>query len=159
MATLHPMLVHFPIALLLFGVIADLVRAVGGDRYSWCATLGIWGTTAGLLMMLPAIGTGLLAHTFQPAPDLQVQDLINLHERLSYGLLILFGVLIAWRWDARGDDQSAMPVAYLTCAALGAICVIVIGAIGGRLVYRHGMGVTLPPTPPGVSAPAESTGP
>lgn len=156
MAHLHPMLVHFPIALLIVGVVFDLLRAIGSVKLANLSTFGLWSTTVGLVMMLPAIASGLLAHTFQAAPDAHVQTLINYHERLSYLELVLFGVLVAWRWDGRGDDQSIMPRGYLMGASLGVLLLISSGYLGGLLVYSYRMGVEPCPAGSSPTAPADS---
>lgn len=150
MERLHPMLVHFPIALLLFGVFCDLLRARQKTSASSLGSVGLWCTTAGVVMVIPVIGTGLLAHTFQVAPNPAAAELVNWHERLSYAVALWFGGLVAWRWDARGDsDASAaggapLPMAYRIAAVVGAVLLIVGAMLGGQLVYEHGMGVMAP---------------
>lgn len=92
-------------------------------------------------MLLPAIASGLLAHTFQEAPGQSVQDLINWHERLSYLYSFVFGGLVLWRWESHKDASQPLPLGYRVIAALAAGGVMVGSYLGGELVYRHHMGV------------------
>lgn len=188
------MLVHFPIALLLLGVLCDLLHAYahapatpsdgpkpsaerlpersssgseprsasgsgpGAAREAAAGSelaaerllgidplvlgiLGLWCTTVGTVMLLPSIGSGLLAHTYQPAPDAVAASLINWHERVSYAVVLWFGALVAWRWDSRGQDSTPLPVGYRLAAVGGALLLVFGASLGGRLVYEHGMGV------------------
>lgn len=158
MARLHPMLVHFPIALLLFGVLCDWLHArlsahaAGGKPTGasspqvYLGGVGLWATTAGTAMLLPAIATGLLAHTFQEAPGPQVQELINWHERLSYVYGFVFGGLVLWRWESHSDASRPLPLAYRALSGLAAVGMMVGSYLGGELVYRHRMGVDPLPT-------------
>jgi len=141
MEHIHPALVHFPVALLIVGVLCDLARGIYAPDHPILGSLGLWCTTFGLIAMVPAAGSGLLAHTFQEAPNQHVQDLINYHERLSYLEIFLFTILLAWRWDSRGDDQSVMPMGYRITAILGMLALVVSSFMGGMLVYRYGMAV------------------
>ncbi len=147
MAQIHPALVHFPIALLIAGIVLDLASGLGWVHARGLRSFALWSTTLGVLAMFPAIGSGLLAQAFQPAPTENVQALINLHERINYLILVLFGILLTWRWDARGDDGAPLPPAYLAASLIGLLLLIVGGYFGGRLVYEYGMGFTAPPAP------------
>lgn len=141
MERIHPMLVHFPIALILFGVLCDLLRVRLRGEQASLGLVGLWCTTAGTVMLIPVMGSGLLAQTFQPVPNEQVLNVLNWHERLSYILALWFGGLVGWRWDAFGQKPDVMPWGYRLAAALGAILIIGTASLGGELVYKHGMAV------------------
>lgn len=142
------MLVHFPIALILFGVFCDLLRARLRAEYANFGLVGLWCTTAGAVMLIPVMGTGLLAQTFQPVPNEEVLAVLNWHERLSYLLALWFGGLVGWRWDAFGQRADVMPWGYRLAATLGAALIIGTASLGGQLVYEHGMAVEKPSAGP-----------
>lgn len=148
MERIHPMLVHFPIALILFGVLCDLLRVRLRGEQASLGLVGLWCTTAGTVMLIPVMGSGLLAQTFQPVPNEQVLNVLNWHERLSYILALWFGGLVGWRWDAFGQKPDVMPWGYRLAAAFGAILIIGTASLGGELVYKHGMAVEKSTTGP-----------
>lgn len=149
------MIVHFPIALLLVGLVSDLMRATSQDTPAgpgspeaplidpsvW-GQLGLWCTTFGTIMLLPSIGTGLLAQSYQAAPDPIAASVINWHERVSYLIVLWFGALIAWRWDSRGQSSERLPLGYGLAAGIGGLLLIAGASLGGQLVYEHGMGIS-----------------
>jgi len=132
---LHPALVHFPVALWLV--------AVGADVAGWATRLSDWwslgwvclvlGVAAGLLAMT----TGLLDLAALPrghaAGDTAVRHLL-----VMVSAWFLFVISLA----ARGSNPAAPPPWWATVVAIAGGAVTVYGGwLGGQLVYRHGAGV------------------
>jgi len=137
-AALHPIVVHFAIALTLFGVALD-VAALWLGRSAWHVSARIclaWGVTA----MLVSAGAGWFDHEqlhSSSGHSAASGELMELHETLGWALVGVFGLLGVARWRA-GDRVPRALLALLAAAGLG---LLVQGHIGGTLVFRHGLGV------------------
>jgi uncharacterized membrane protein len=136
---LHPAVVHFPIALALVGVLLDLVA-----RHPRARALEPGGA---VVMALAALGgiaatlTGQLAEEWVVVPR-AARVLLERHEELGeiamWALVVLALSRVALAW--RGLFRGALAWAYLAAALAVAALVGYQGALGGELVYRHGVG-------------------
>ncbi len=131
---LHPAFVHFPIALLLTGLVMACAFAMSkrraglADAVSWLLWLG----TASAWV---AAGLGLLAQKTAPhvAP---AWETLSDHQTLAYWTVGLFTILSLWRFF--GCDR--WPRLFLL-AWLGSAAVLLATAYeGGELVFTHNMG-------------------
>jgi uncharacterized membrane protein len=135
---LHPICVHFALALTLFGLGLDWV----GSRWrqTQCQYVGRCSFFAGVVALGFAVISGWIEHEL-PRPtsafDQHMQPLLLYHEYLGYGLLGFFIFLTVLRVRIQGR----LPVIFLLLAAIGAAGLIVQGYLGGELVYRYGAGV------------------
>ncbi len=138
---LHPLVIHFPIALLLvnFGLTLAYLRRRDPflERSAYGAlVIGWWGAFAAVLT-----GTLDVARVW-PLPD-EAVGWLNAH--LVLGLLLLFvsgRALLMRRRDPYILEGSRCR-SYLTLICLNAFLVVVGGWIGGRLVYSYGLGVNI----------------
>jgi uncharacterized membrane protein len=137
MESIHPLVVHFPIALLLSALFID-VLALRLKR-SALHSVALWNLTLGVLGSAAAVLTGLQAedvakHSFE------IWKIIELHKRLGIATLIIGVVVAAWRLWKR--DQLTLFARILTIAAMSIMAATVgFGAyLGGRLVYEFGVG-------------------
>ena len=137
MESVHPLVVHFPIALLLTALLLDFI-AVGLKRPAF-HRLALWNLTLGTLGAGAAVLTGLRAedaakHSFE------IWRILELHQRLGITTLILGIMVTSWRWWKR--DQLSRRARVLTMAGMLAMAsTISVGAyLGGRMVYEFGVG-------------------
>ncbi len=172
--TVHPMLVHFPIALLFTSFLLDAVAVWRRDRFFETAGLTLLWLT--LVSVIFAIVAGLYAATHvlvTPA----VRPLLQAHRRdgIITGVIVAVIVLLRMRahrsWNntrrlsGEGTNEALKPWYYAGGAyILGLIMISATGVIGGSMVYDHGLGVAaIPPTavqsarPPASSAPTTRT--
>ena len=145
---LHPMLVHFPIALL-FGSVA----------FDW---IGLWLNYAGLTragfytLVLGAMGAGVAALS---GPDhvsgnATVSALFVSHQNFAL-LTVSFAVsLVIVRCFAVDGIAGLWALVYLACTVALLTVVALTGYYGGELVYHQAIGVSLPT---GVGVPAGDT--
>lgn len=159
LVTLHPAVVHFPIALLLLGSFSALVYLYGPRRselliLTWAPLFLGWLATGA------AILTGLLAQSGLP-PDPPYRSVLNWHIGSGMALAVVYAVLL-YRWwlrRSRGhsggktgrarrtpippellDDASAR--GWVTLLLLiGIVLVIASGWNGGELVYTWGVNI------------------
>ena len=136
----HPIVVHFAIALALFGVALDLAALVL-DRPQLHASASLclgWGALA----VLVAAAAGWFDHERAHAAAGHVHsagagELMETHEILGWLLAAAFAALGFWRWRA-GDRPPSLLVRISVVAALG---LILQGHLGGTLVFRDAVGI------------------
>jgi uncharacterized membrane protein len=153
---LHPILVHFPVALLTMYAVAELASLVKPIRerayvFYVKASLLLLGAAAAV----PTFITGFI-QLGPPQPDSEARRLLLTHYHFAIATLIVFGLLAlcyAAAWLTR--EWTAMPEAwkrrlawhrYVTesllapaLAVIGLGCVTVTGALGGAMVYGPGI--------------------
>ena len=160
---LHPVCVHFAVALVVFGVLLDCVGSlVRNAAWQHAGRLGLFGGVGGVGL---AVLSGWLEHRLpQPegAFDAQIRDLVWYHEYGGYLLFGFFLLLAAIRWRIKGR----LPAAYMVLALVGVCGLGIQGYWGGELVYRYGAGMravhvlteTLQRRTTGAAAASESDG-
>jgi len=151
---LHPLVVHFPIALLL---VAPLFIVAG---LLFRRSAGPLSATALALMILGTAGTWVAVATGEASAELAdrtpaINAAIEQHEELAEttravftGLTVAFAVLVAARtWTPRripvGVDVGAR-VLFLGAFAAASLLLANTAHHGGLLVHEHGVHVMLP---------------
>lgn len=139
---LHPILVHFPIALLFASVFFDLLgttlsRESFREGALWLLGLGLTGGIAA------AIAGGMAEDAAEKAGI--AESLIETHETLAQVTLVIMAVLLLSRLLLRNRFSTRTFTAYLAVATVGLLTLIATGHTGGDLVYKHGAGVTTAP--------------
>ena len=138
MPNLHPVLVHYPIALLsvslFFAIVAHITGKDGVSRAAW------WMQVTGTLGLAITVLTGILAqHSVTIASG--ARDTFDAHQQLAFLTSILFALLLYWGIVSRTKHPRRYPALYLLLFFL-AVCTLLIGGwFGGELVYRFGTGV------------------
>jgi len=146
MDNVHPLLVHFPIALLTVFFALDLFGSLAKKPQ--------WRTVAGYLLYLGAFAAcftvlaGFIAAATVPHGG-NVHDIMERHEHLGVSVLSLALLLSVWRWKSGGSIESGANTLFLILSAL--LCVLLsLGAdLGGLMVYRYGVAVQAVPAPEG----------
>ena len=153
---LHPMIVHFPIALLCLASLAGLVYLYWRP-YPVLLALTWWPMRLGWIGGAVAVASGLIAQSGLP-PAAPYRGILNWRIGTGLALLVCYGLLIYWRWlfDSSKakkqriraaqsfsdllDDPKAR-TGFTVVALLGLCLVIASGWNGGRLVYEWGVNV------------------
>src|SRR3984957_10325079 len=140
----HPMVVHFPLALVVTGAIFLLAaRLLPQPRHSaTLATVGTWNLCLGAIAALVALGTGLAAMIGLNL-DLAARQAISLHVKWAIFTTLVLVLLAVWR--GAGTAQESRP-SWVFMIVLGAAtaALIVTGYRGGQNVYEYGVGVVAP---------------
>jgi len=143
---LHPLVIHFPIVLLIAAALVDVVDTVfdrapglGGAA----TTLYVAGTGAAIATFLTGLQAG--STVFIPGMAFPV---LNAHRNWAMATTIYFGVLTLLRLAARrgGPPRSRRPRLLLLAFGLAGVVLLQQTAErGARLVYQHGVGVIAAP--------------
>ena len=153
---IHPLIVHFPIALLFTSVFFDLLGII--TEYKNLRQTGFWLLILGLIGGIVAAIFGFWVEEAVEAsgvPELAVDR----HETFAVITLIVFGILLIIRWWIRNRWSVRDRVIYLSGAMVGLLLLSITGFYGGELVYRYGAGVTMPPSPPAGTSSGTSSPP
>ncbi len=138
MPNLHPLIVHFPIALLLLSLILETIaffrKSSGLSRAAW------WNQIAGSAGLALTVTSGLFAENTVPIAG-DARDLFERHELLAFLSAAIFALLLLWRIAARGNIPRQSPTAYFVLLVAGVACVLIGAWYGGEMVYRYGVGV------------------
>jgi uncharacterized membrane protein len=139
MAPLHPAFVHFPIALVVFSFIADLLGRLFNKTSLRAA--GFWSLIGALVFGVVAAATGYYDMTRTRGVLGETFKYVDFHMDIGFVLLGAVLVLTAWRWFgyARRDLSPGIP--YLIAALLVMGLVLFQGWYGGEMVFSQGAGV------------------
>jgi uncharacterized membrane protein len=135
---LHPIFVHFSIALTSASFAFDLAGALLG--LTSLAVAGWWTLAGSAGMTLGTIVSGIVSRLRLPLGEGPARSYLRAHMALGP---IFFGFLLTasiWR-AALWERSTAVPWTYLTAVGALVLLMAVQGYLGGELVYRFGAGV------------------
>jgi uncharacterized membrane protein len=137
----HPMVVHFPLALVITGtsflLASRLLRRA--DHAATLATVGTWNLCLGAAAALFALGTGLAAAVGLQV-DAAAHQAISVH--LKWAIVTSFALVLLAVWRGAGTAQESRPSwIFLAMLLAATAALIVTGYRGGQNVYRFGVGV------------------
>lgn len=152
---LHPLIVHFPIALLLVAPLFVLLGVVlrRGRPFLWAALI---------LMAIGTAGTFLAVSTGEAAGKLaertpQINAVLEHHEQLAERTRVGFAVLTAifaailvpafFRREPGRVVTVVLPLVFLVCYGGGVVLLANTAHNGGRLVHELGVQALIAPAP------------
>lgn len=134
---IHPMLIHFPIALWLSALLIWIGHAVTGRDELWVG--GRLMLTLGTLGGIAAVATGFWA-TNQMGHSASGHDLVHVHRDWMVATTVLATLTTGGAWLYRGS--SATPRLALIALLCVTTVLLTVGADrGANLVFRYGVGV------------------
>lgn len=133
---LHPMLVHFPIALVTIGFIIDISVMLYKKE--------VWLTKAGFLLLiigtLSAIATLLTGAVFTSEMSGVAGEIKSKHEILAWITVSILIITVSLRiLILKKSESQSLKVAALILYGIAAISVSLTGFFGGTLVYNYMM--------------------
>jgi uncharacterized membrane protein len=138
MHNIHPLLVHFPIALLSMFFVLDLLGTVARKAH-WRSAASYFlymGTIAALFTVLAGFKAAeSVAH------GQAVHAIMETHEHLGVFVLSLSGVLSLWRLKSGGIIHNAANVLFLILSTLLVVIMSFGADLGGLMVYHYGVAV------------------
>ncbi|MBE7381528.1 MAG: DUF2231 domain-containing protein [Leptolyngbya sp. SIO1E4] len=134
--TIHPIVVHFVIAMVLFAVLCDVIGYVSQNprlyEVSWWnlafATVSIF-----IAVIFGQIEAGLAG------PYAAAESTLNLHTLLGWSLSGIIAAVTAWRYILRSRDPKTLPLPFLGVGALLIGLVVVQVYLGDLLVWVYGL--------------------
>jgi uncharacterized membrane protein len=126
----HVVLLHFPIALFIIGVLFDLLSR--GKRDSQLASAAYLNLSVAAVAMLPTYVTGVLAWQFV-LEGAKLKGLLLLHFVAASCTALL--VIASWwiHWRARKSEPLTLPRYRIPIELLGVAVITVTGHLGGFL--------------------------
>ena len=137
---LHPVLLHFAIALLVTGPAFDLAGLL--LRREALLVAGRWNTLVGAAVLLLVTASGLAAEASLGPHSDAGSALLSLHHGLGLALPLLWVPAAIWRAVSEHLLPVRLRTLYLTASYVGAALIISQAALGSWMVYRHGVGLT-----------------
>lgn len=140
---LHPMIVHFPLALLFVAVAADALSFTV-RRWTWLrpAAVGLYVLGGASAVVTYVTGTWA-ADSVRIAAE--VEPLLTEHANLGWWTMWFYGgyavVRLAAQWYTPTRDRTAVQAGLCGLALLGLVLPWEAGEHGARLVYQYGVGV------------------
>ncbi|MCK4492881.1 MAG: DUF2231 domain-containing protein [Methylococcales bacterium] len=138
MSNIHPLVVHFPIALLLSFFLVDFIGSIL-KKQNW-RTVASGLLYLGTISIALAIMAGLLAAR-SVTHDETIHAIIEQHEMFGFGALFLACVLSGWRLLAKGIIVGEVNILYVLLSAVLSVLIILGADLGGLMVYKHGVSV------------------
>jgi uncharacterized membrane protein len=140
MIPLHPIIVHFPVALLisalLFAVLALIVKTKGEkfkEVFKWNLFLGSFAS-------LIAVISGLLEEKTLVHND-AIHEILKVHELLGYITTGIFVVLSLWL-IIRNSALKGIEIKLIILILFSSVIIMAYSAhLGGTMVYEQGAGV------------------
>lgn len=138
MPPIHPAIVHFPIALLVFSVLADLLGYL--FQINSLKSVGWWSLIAAAVGAALAVLSGLYDMNRE---DIKHDAHKRVHTHLRVGLILsaLIVLLTVWRWFIYSDAEWEISWLYLIFGLLILGLGGFQGWLGSELVYGYGVGV------------------
>lgn len=156
---MHPLIVHFPIVLLIIHAVAALLWVI--RKKDLFLTLSLIFILAGVITGVTAVLTGnlsaqetikIMEGREKSETDKQIKAVIEEHEDAATLLLWFYSVLgaaylITWIKKVLRKDDSAITGLRMWLLALlsaaGILLLVYTGWHGGELVYKYGVGTGL----------------
>ena len=135
---LHPMLIPFPIGLLVFSVIADLVYLWGGNPV-WQNYIAFYTLLGGIVGGLLAAVPGLIDWATLTNPT--IVKIANWHARVNVTTLAIFGASFYLRTSSGAQWITGLPSLPFFLSLVGVIGLGTAGWLGGEMVFKHRVAV------------------
>ncbi len=137
--TIHPIVVHFVIAMVLFAFFCDVMgyftRNYKLYEVSW------WNLFVATIAIFIAIIFGQIEAGLALAYD-AVEPVLNLHTLIGWSLSGIIAAITGWRYVIRVKNPQKLPVAYLAIGLLLTCLVFFQVYLGDELVWVYGLHTT-----------------
>ena len=151
MPPVHPAIVHYPISLMTFSVIADLLGYLTNSPSLEVA--GTWALFGAGIGAAAAVITGLFDMKRAKMKH-AAHERVHVHMKVGLVLFVAIAGLTGWRWVVSMDPHHGLGWSYLVPAFVVLALTFLQGWLGGELVFADGVGVAR--TGQGIESPAEA---
>lgn len=134
--TIHPIVVHFVIAMAVISVVFDLVGTL--LRKPHLFEVSFWNLLFATVAIFVAIIFGQVeAGLAQPYGG--ATEILNLHSTLGWSLAGVLAVLSGWRYVVRSREPQRLPLPFLAAGGLLVLLVAVQVSLGNQLIWIYGL--------------------
>src|SRR5436190_17752756 len=147
---IHPMLIPFPIGLLVFSLIADLIYLWRGSPV-WENYIAFYTLLGGIIGAAAAAVPGLI--DWATLTDPAAVKVANWHARVNIIGLVIFIASFYLRTSSGAKWIAGLQMLPIILSVVGVVGLAIAGWLGGELVFRHGVAVDSSAT----AAPERST--
>lgn len=133
----HPMLVHFPIALVSFGFLAFILSFIF-KKQTYLSYTSFFLLVFGTLMAILAVATGFLFTSEMEGAAGEVREAHESAALVTLGFLIITSLLSVYLKMKKKEDSNLKWLVFVFYS-LAALSVSYTGFLGGNLVYNFMM--------------------
>ena len=133
---IHPIVVHFVIAMALITVVFDVIGVFSNKKNLF--EVSFWNLIVATVAIFVAIIFGQveagLANPYGAS-----RDILNIHSTIGWSLAGVLALLTGWRYVARQKDPANLPRGFLALDVVLAGLVITQVYLGDKLVWVYGL--------------------
>ena len=136
MDTIHPIVVHFVIAMAVIAVLFDLIGSLA--RRPGLYEVSFWNLLVATVAIFVAIIFGQVEAGLAE-PYGASREILNLHSTIGWSLAGVLAVLTGWRYVIRSRDPERLPRAFLAAGGMLVVLVAVQVTLGNALIWTYGL--------------------
>ena len=136
MDVIHPIVVHFVIAMTLITVVFDLIGVITRRRNLF--EVSFWNLFVATVAIFVAIIFGQIEAGLA-TPYGASRDILNYHSTIGWSLAAILSLLTGWRYVARQKDPTVLPRGFLIIDSILAVLVFCQVYLGDKLVWVYGL--------------------
>jgi uncharacterized membrane protein len=136
MDTIHPIVVHFVIAMGLISFVFDLIGVV--FRRPQLFEVSFWN----LLFATAAIFVAIIFGQVEAGlanPYGASSEILNLHSTIGWSLAGVLSLMSGWRYVIRGRDPQQIPIGFLGAGAVLSALIVLQVTLGNQLIWVYGL--------------------
>ena len=133
----HVVLIHFPIALFIIGVLFDFLAQ--WKKKSLLAVAAYYNLLVAAIATIPVIVTGILAWQWELEGQ-RLKGILLMHLVLGCTSSVLIWAVFFIHWRVRRRHQESLPKYRLALEAFAILIVVLTGHLGGFLSGVNGPG-------------------
>jgi uncharacterized membrane protein len=134
--TVHPIVVHFVIAMVLFAFFCDLVGYFAGKTSLF--EVGWWNMCVATVAIFVAIIFGQFEAGLAQPYDV-AKSVLNVHTLVGWSLSGIIAAVTAWRYVIRTRNPHKLPMSYMLTGLALTLIVCVQVYLGDKLVWVYGL--------------------
>ena len=140
MIQLHPLIIHFPVALLVSALLFALLAILIKNKQELFKELLFWNIILGTIGAVLAVITGLVAES-NLVHNNAIHTIMETHELLGYIITSAFVIISVWLILRKTKMQIKEFASLTFFIALFSVLVGYTAHLGGKMVYQEGAGV------------------
>ncbi|MCP9775047.1 DUF2231 domain-containing protein [Cyanobium sp. WAJ14-Wanaka] len=136
MDTLHPIVVHFVIAMGLIAFVFDLIGTLAKKPALF--EVSFWN----LLFATTAIFVAIIFGQVEAGladPYGKSSEILNLHTTIGWSLAGVLSLMSAWRYVIRSRDPQQLPLSFLGAGGLLSALIVLQVSLGNQLIWVYGL--------------------